>query len=222
LLQLTIPSSLLLKNTFQVYRFNSVAVQALMLLLSSKRARFQPRTSLLSKRRENNQQRGKGEISTLPLSTNANRRWWKRRTENRSKNSVQVMKKESGKIYGNDGSKTLFKWWKKRNRKHENGSKNSVQVVKKKGEWKTWKRRQELCSSDENKGSENIENQSKILFKWWEKGNGKTWKRKQKLCSRDWKRGMENMKMESQLCSSASSCKLLGNLYGKKKIRAWN
>jgi hypothetical protein len=32
------------------------------------------------------------------------------------------------------------------------------------------------------------------------------------------KRGMENMKMESQLCSSASSCKLLGNLYGEKKL----
>jgi hypothetical protein len=81
LLQLTIPSSLLLKNTFQVYRFNSVAVQTLILLLSSKRARFQPRTSL-SKRGENNQQSSKGKISTLALSRKANRK---------------VMKKENGK-----------------------------------------------------------------------------------------------------------------------------
>jgi hypothetical protein len=59
---------------------------------------------------------------------------------------------------------------------------------------------------------ENTETAARTLFKWWEKGNGKH----ENGCSRDWKRGMENMKMESQLCSSASSRKLLGNLYGKK------
>ncbi len=55
-----------------------------------------------------------------------------------------------------------------------------------------------LCSSDEKRGMKKHENGSKNSVHMMKK------------------RGMENMKMESQLCSSASSCKLLGNLYGGK------
>ncbi len=99
-----------------------------MLLLSSKRARFQPRTSLLSKRSENNEQRGKGENLDLSLIHKSKPEVMKkengkqeqklcssdekRGTENMNKNSVQVVKKKG-------------------NGKHGNGGKNSVQVMRK-------------------------------------------------------------------------------------------
>ncbi len=100
--------------------------------------RFQPRTSLLSKRRENNQQRGKGENLDLSLI---------------HKSKPEVMKKENGKQEQKlCSSDEKVKWKnmetteaklcssdeKRRMEKHENGSKNSVHMMKK-GEWENMK-----------------------------------------------------------------------------------
>lgn len=122
-----------------------------MLLLSSKRARFQPRTSLLSKRRENNQQRGKGENLDLSLI---------------HKSKPEVMKKENGKQEQKLCSSDEKRKWKNM----ETTEAKLCSSGEEKGEWKTWKRRQELCSSDENRGWENIKNESKNSVQVMRKG----------------------------------------------------